>query len=47
MIVLDTLPREDLLRQLLGRIHRFGQEKEQKVTFLVAHNTVQQALHNR
>ncbi|KAF6255625.1 SNF2 family N-terminal domain-containing protein [Scenedesmus sp. NREL 46B-D3] len=35
LLVVDTLPREDLLRQLLGRINRFGQQQEQRLTFLV------------
>eukprot|EP00775_Hariotina_reticulata_P005314 gene5314-5549_t len=47
LVVLDTLPREDLLRQLIGRIHRFGQQLEQRVTFLVARGTLQQAMHER
>lgn len=47
LVVLDTLPREDLLRQLIGRIHRFGQQQEQRVTFLVAKGTLQQAIHER
>jgi hypothetical protein len=42
-----TLPREDLLRQLLGRLHRFGQAREQRAIFLVGRGSVHEAMWDR
>jgi hypothetical protein len=47
LLVVGTLPREDLLRQLLGRLHRFGQAREQRVTFLVGRGSVHEAMYDR
>ncbi|KAF6255624.1 hypothetical protein COO60DRAFT_1462088 [Scenedesmus sp. NREL 46B-D3] len=47
LLVVDTLPREDLLRQLLGRIHRYGQQQEQHVEFLMGRGSVHEAMYDR
>jgi hypothetical protein len=47
LLVVGRLPREDLLRQLLGRIHRFGQQQQQRATFLVGRGSVHEAMYDR
>ncbi len=47
MVVLDPVLDKSTLHQLLSRIHRYGQRREQEVTFLVVKDSMNELLHNK
>lgn len=47
MIACDTVNSENILQQVLSRIHRYGQKHEQHVTFLTVRGSFNKLLHGR
>ena len=47
MIVMDPILDESTLHQVLGRVHRYGQKREQEVTFLVTQGSMNEVLHRK
>lgn len=47
MIVCDPVLSEPVLHQVLSRVHRYGQQHEQHVKFLVVQGSFNKLLHER